>query len=154
MSDRVAVFHEGRIEQLAPPAVIYDQPATPYIATFIGENNAFAGVLGDAALELDGGVRLPLPAHGLAMGQRARALVRPESVSLSASRTVSVSATIADMAYLGDHTRLVARLTNGATVVAKLTSGELPADTSVGAPLVLGWEPHDMLIFPQDARGI
>lgn len=154
MSDRVAVFHEGRIEQLAPPAVIYDQPATPYIATFIGENNAFTGELGDAVLELDGGLRLPLPAHDLAVGQRVRAMVRPERVSLSTSRAVSVAATIADMAYLGDHTRLVARLTNGVTVVAKLPSGELPVDTSVGAPLVLSWDPYDMQIFPQDARGI
>ena len=153
MSDRVAVFHDGRIEQLAPPAELYDRPSTAYIAAFIGENNALDGVLTDACLVLEGDVRLPLPGHGLLPGQRACALVRPESVRLSKNMTVSVQARIADMAYLGDHTRLVARLDNGKTIVAKLTSGALPMDTSVGAPLVLGWEPGNMLVFPQDATG-
>lgn len=158
MSDRVAVFHDGRIEQLAPPAVIYDAPATSYIATFIGENNGLDGVIkasggGATSLELSqgSGIRIPMPTHGLAPGQHARALVRPESVSLSRELTVSVEATIADMAYLGDHTRLVAMLKNGNTMVAKLTSGELPVDTSVGAPVTLGWEPHDMLVFAHNA---
>jgi putative spermidine/putrescine transport system ATP-binding protein len=149
MSDRVAVFHDGRIEQLAPPAELYDRPATSYIASFIGENNGFNGVLTDAGLVLEGGVCLPLPGHGLQPGQRARALVRPESVRISKDMTVRVQARIADMAYLGDHTRLVARLDNGDTIVAKLTSGALPEDTSVDAPLVLGWELRNMLVFPQ-----
>jgi len=153
MSDRVAVFHDGRIEQLAPPAELYDRPATAYIAAFIGENNGLDGVVTDASLVLEGGVRLPLPRHGLLPGQRARALVRPESVRLSKDMTVSVRARIADMAYLGDHTRLVARLENGDTVVAKLTSGALPVDTTVGAPLILGWEPGNMLVFPHGGAG-
>lgn len=153
MSDRVAVFHDGRIEQLAPPAELYDRPSTAYIAAFIGENNGLDGVLTDSSLVLDGGLRVPLPGHGLLPGLRARAMVRPESVRLSKDLSVSVQARVADMAYLGDHTRLVARLDNGNTVVAKLTSGALPEDSSVGAPLVLGWEPEDMLVFPQGAAG-
>jgi putative spermidine/putrescine transport system ATP-binding protein len=151
MSDRVAVFHDGRIEQLAPPAELYDRPSTAYIASFIGENNGLDGVLIDASLVIEGGLCLPLPGHCLLSGQRARALVRPESVRLSREMTVSVQARIADMAYLGDHTRLVARLDNGQTIVAKLPSGVLPEDISIGAQLFLGWEPGNMLVFLQTA---
>jgi len=60
MSDRVAVFEDGRIQQLAPPDVLYEEPENSFVAQFIGENNTLEGVVreinGDRALvELDGG---------------------------------------------------------------------------------------------------
>jgi putative spermidine/putrescine transport system ATP-binding protein len=151
MSDRIAVFHKGRIEQLALPAEIYDQPATAYIANFIGENNRLEGVLTQGGVALKGGMHLPFLEHQLNVGQKVWVLVRPESISLSQDRSIKVSAWIEDMSYLGDHSRLVARLANGDKVVAKLTQGSLPEDTCVGAPLVLGWEPQNMLVFAHDS---
>ena len=43
MSDRIAVFNRGRVQQLATPDELYDRPATAFVATFIGESNAIAG---------------------------------------------------------------------------------------------------------------
>ena len=156
MSDRVAVFHDGRIEQLAPPRTIYDAPATDYIATFIGENNRLDGTIEAAGvLQLRDGLRIPLPEAG--QGQAAHpagagcALVRPECVRLADGQGVQVSAEVVDLVYLGDHTRLIARLRNGDQIVAKLGHGTLPRDTVVGADVALGWQSRDMLVFARPA---
>ncbi|MFN6993588.1 MAG: ABC transporter ATP-binding protein [Aquincola tertiaricarbonis] len=150
MSDRVAVFHEGRVEQLAPPAMLYDTPATDYIAGFIGENNALEGEVRSAGpqqalLQLPGSAPIPLPRP--VASARARVRVRPERVHVGAG-DIRLAATVSDLVYLGDHTRLVARLPGGATLVAKLGPGQLPADAGIGAGVTLGWRAADMTVFP------
>ena len=60
MSDRVAVFDDGRIQQLAPPDELYEAPQNSFVAQFIGENNTLEGVVqeirnGVALVRLDGG---------------------------------------------------------------------------------------------------
>ncbi|WP_336991962.1 ABC transporter ATP-binding protein [Leucobacter sp. VD1] len=77
LSDRIAVFNEGRIEQVGTPEELYEHPATLFVARFIGESNAVAGeTIGG---EFVGAAGVRLTAHGVADGP-AVAIVRPERV--------------------------------------------------------------------------
>jgi ABC-type Fe3+/spermidine/putrescine transport system ATPase subunit len=85
LSDRVALFNHGRIEQIASPKALYDAPCNPFVAGFIGDNNMLRGAR-DAA---EGGLRTAngallraRPAAGAARGADAVLCVRPESLQI------------------------------------------------------------------------
>ena len=80
MGDRIAVMRMGRIEQVGRPAEIYCRPASAFVAAFFSEVNQLEGVV------TDGHVRTPfgaLAAPGLAPGERAQILIRPEALRLA-----------------------------------------------------------------------
>jgi spermidine/putrescine transport system ATP-binding protein len=87
MSDRVAVMSRGTIQQIADPSTIYDKPATPFVASFVGENNPFFGRVA-ATGEDSAVVETPIGrlrggnGHGLRVGDEAILFVRPERLSL------------------------------------------------------------------------
>lgn len=88
MSDRIAVMSQGVIQQVGDGATIYDNPATPFVASFVGENNAFNGAVkhadGDYALvETRFGPLRGRNNRGLKAGDRAILFVRPEALRLS-----------------------------------------------------------------------
>ena len=87
MSDRVAVMHAGRVEQVGTAEAIYSAPESPFVATFVGEQNRFAGTVVSADAEAVT-VATPLGklsgrnAGGLGVGDAAELYVRPERVAL------------------------------------------------------------------------
>ncbi|MBN2801049.1 MAG: ABC transporter ATP-binding protein [Deltaproteobacteria bacterium] len=82
VADRVLIIRDGLVEQAGTPAQLLDQPRTEFVASFIGEVNVFEGIVGeDRCLEADG-VRLPV-GRALAVGQRARAVVRSHQLRLT-----------------------------------------------------------------------
>ena len=108
MSDRIAVMHRGRVEQLGTPEALYERPASRFVADFIGTTNLLHGTVdaietGGAIVRLDSGDRCASPARGRAVGQEVDLSLRPEadrSVPTMARRTGTVlppamSATIA-----------------------------------------------------------
>jgi spermidine/putrescine transport system ATP-binding protein len=89
MSDRIAVMSAGHIEQVGKPSEIYDAPATPFVARFVGEMNAFAGRVegaanGHATLSTPYGSLVARNPHALAAGSDAVIFLRPERLELSA----------------------------------------------------------------------
>ncbi len=92
MSDRVAVMSQGVIQQVADPATIYDRPATPFVASFVGENNPFFGRVAGHDAE---GTVLDTPigrlrgsnGHDLSIGDEAVLFVRPERLTLATDGT-------------------------------------------------------------------
>ena len=91
MSDRIAVMSQGAIEQIGAPADIYNAPATPYVATFVGENNRLAGrvIALDGALakvETSAGTLSARNIGGLAVGAPAIVFVRPEQLKAGAAQ--------------------------------------------------------------------
>ena len=101
MSDRVAVFRQGRLEQLDTPRNLYLQPATPFVAEFVGTSNVIRGEL---ARQLCGS---PQPFS-----------IRPEHARLADSKPASaeelqISGQLQDIQYLGAATRFELRLDNG-----------------------------------------
>jgi putative spermidine/putrescine transport system ATP-binding protein len=123
MSDRIAVFNRGRVEQLATPAELYEQPATVFVAGFIGENNRLSGVLADrqgdsGTVRLEGGpvVRTRVAA-GLEAGAAVTVSLRPEQVRLVPAEVAGGAGAgegegrglfghVSELIYLGDHIRV------------------------------------------------
>jgi putative spermidine/putrescine transport system ATP-binding protein len=105
MSDRLAVFNHGRVEQVGSPAEVYENPATPFVADFVGLSNL---VDGDAARVLT--------------GSRAAFTLRPEKIRFledgaPAEGMSTIEGVLADATYLGMHTRYVVEIAGGARLI-------------------------------------
>ena len=127
IADRVGVMRAGRLEQLGPPIAIYAQPATPFVAEFVGLTNRLAGMVRDGSVDVRG-IRLPLIASDTPDGP-AVALVRPEAVSLAAAAPNSngpLSGTVIAVAFLGAVSRLTVDL-GDATVLVQIPTSEAAA---------------------------
>ncbi len=136
IADRVAVIFAGQVEQVAPPAELYERPRTARVAEFVGLSNRLRGVAGDGRAALLG-ASLPLLPGSIASGP-VIVLVRPEATTMQpdpkgAARVVATS-------YLGSIGRVQARLEDGTLVVAQMTSGEL-GQFSHGDPVQIGLRP-------------
>jgi putative spermidine/putrescine transport system ATP-binding protein len=112
LSDRVAVFNHGRIEQLAAPQQLYDTPANSFVAGFVGDNNTLPGRLDDrGVLRLPDGVACtPAPRTPCPAVPRPTLCVRPERLHLGQADRNCLAATVLDAIHQGDHWRVVARL--------------------------------------------
>ncbi|MEO8684130.1 MAG: ABC transporter ATP-binding protein [Devosia sp.] len=113
LSDRIAVFNQGRVEQLDTPEGLYRNPQTAFVAGFIGENNLLSGhVLStdgvQASIRLDGGATIDAAATmGLSAGAPAVLAIRPEQIEIDLSGTAGgVPAKVTQSTYLGDCYRL------------------------------------------------
>jgi putative spermidine/putrescine transport system ATP-binding protein len=139
-ADRVAVMHGGRREQCAPPAELYDSPATPFVAEFVGTMNRIPGRTGsDGTVEVLGR-RLPLRGEAKADAD-VDALVRPEALDV----TVGGDARVVTASFHGAVTRLTLALADGTTLKADVPShraAELPA----GAAVTVGLPDRPVLV--------
>ena len=150
LGDRVAVLHQGRLEQVGTPAEIYARPANRFIADFVGESNLLAGTIvaldgGEAVLEC-GALRLvAAAADGVRAGAPAILMIRPEVPQLVAGgkrpRNV-VAATVAERIGVGGVDRY--RLAAGG-IELRLTIPAHPARRALapGDTIEIGWEPGD-----------
>jgi spermidine/putrescine transport system ATP-binding protein len=150
MSDRIAVMADGLIQQCASPQTLYDEPATTFVADFVGETNLLRGRLagrdGERA-EVDiHGHRL----HGTAVGEPGADVVvavRPEAIQLHPAGTpASLPARVTRVLFVAGEARLFALLESGDEVQLRL-----PPEAATGyAPeqdLNLGWRPEAGRVF-------
>ena len=152
MSDRVAILNHGKLQQVAAPKRLYEDPANSFVATFIGENNKLPGTVKvlserDCVIALASGASIVCRRGDVdSVGQSAVAMVRPERVQVyevSAASTESansVPATITDITYLGESFRLEMRLACGTTMLAKLPNTKRAEAFHPGQSVVLNWE--------------
>src|SRR6185369_8805706 len=133
MSDRIAVFHEGAIDQLAAPDDLYDRPETAFVAQFIGENNKLAGTVetlagGECTVAVDGGFSvLATPVGAAGQGARTTLSIRPERVRLSPGAEAGPNrfpARIEELIFHGDHTRARLSLLGRDDFVLKLPNAD------------------------------
>jgi putative spermidine/putrescine transport system ATP-binding protein len=122
MSDRVAVFNEGVIQQLDSVEQLYEAPANRFVAGFVGDNTVLKGVLQSAGTcaEMalpDGRVLSGLNVSGAAAGAKVEACIRPERVVLQRQSEASgpevLAAEVARVIYFGDHLRLLCSIGGG-----------------------------------------
>ena len=156
MSDRIAVMNNGRLEQIGAPRALYDEPATRFVASFIGESNFLDGrVVGfDRALglvEVPGIGTLRAPAHGgWALNSPAALTVRPEKIvfadELGDGPANRVEAEITSVIFVGENHRYEARLDDGQTIVLKRTHRSGVARAGRGERATLGWHVADCRI--------
>ena len=123
LSDQIVVTHEGRVEQVGTPAQIYNEPATAFVAGFVGSANVLHGHVVDGHVHL-GSFKVPGADH-LEEGVAATAFVRPHDVRISDGSNGSVAAVIDRMASLGWLSRLTLRLDDGRVLVAHTPADEL-----------------------------
>ena len=153
MSDRVAVMNGGRIEQLAPPAEIYERPRTRFIAEFVGVTNILDGVVaeagGDGAIVHVAGGRVPVAAR-LEPGRRVQIAVRPEKIRfLEAEAAGAIRGTIEGARYLGDVTHWRVRLDDGASWTVFARNDGSAVEVGPGQRVGLGWAPeHSIHLEP------
>jgi spermidine/putrescine ABC transporter ATP-binding subunit len=154
IASRIAVMDAGRVMQVGSPQELYEQPASRFVAGFIGRINLIdaavtgrgAGWIECAAPDL-GTVRVP----GACAGEAVTLAVRPERVRIDADRPeggrVVVEATIEDLAYFGDTSRIVAVTPSGRRVQASLAAGTSSAGVVRGERCWLSWLPEQTLLL-------
>ena len=122
LANQIVVMHEGRVEQVGSPGEIYDDPATPFVAGFVGSANVLHGEVVDGHVHL-GSMRIPGAAH-LDEGTSAAAYVRPHDVMVNHDGG-NVTAVVERVASLGWLARVSLRLPGGETLVAHVPKEDL-----------------------------
>ncbi len=137
MSDRLAVFNAGRIEQIGTPAEVYEHPATTFVAGFVGTSNLLAG-----------------PAAASVFGEPGTFAIRPEKINLAdmdihvGPDEGSATGVIRNVIYLGADTRYHVALDAGAEVVVteqNLQASSMEALAAQGRAVRLVWKRHHVL---------
>jgi ABC-type Fe3+/spermidine/putrescine transport system ATPase subunit len=104
ISDTIAVMRDGRVAQVGGPRDIYERPADPFVAGFVGQVNLLRGIRDAGALAI-GSLRLPLPADvvGVASGQEATVLLRPEAIRIGSAAQAqgALVGTVLSATYMG-----------------------------------------------------
>ena len=160
MADRIAVMNAGRIDQLDAPSEIYDRPATPFVADFIGDMNHLEGMLeraGDDLVATVGAARFGIGrvVRDAQPGERVRLGVRPEEVHAN-TRGEGAPATCLTAMVLGHHLQIVATLESGDVVVAlqRRAGDERLEGVGPGDKVWLGWSrTAALLLGPADTNG-
>ncbi len=153
MSDRIAVFNDGRIQQLASPADLYERPDNSFVAQFIGENNKLLGTIeelsGDKAL-----VRLATgelidatPVNVREKGQKTLVSIRPERVEFKPDMMPpgahTIGAEVLEVIYMGDILRARLRVAGSEDFVMKMRNTLGQTRLSPGQTIKVGWHPQD-----------
>ncbi|SDM78678.1 ABC transporter ATP-binding protein [Polaromonas sp. JS666] len=143
MSDRVAVFNDGVIQQLAPVEALYETPSNRFVAGFVGDSTVLKGKAGTAGIELpDGRVLGGINVNQAPAGAQVEAYIRPERIVLHRQPLPALAnvlaARVARVIYFGDHLRLLCDL------------GEGQAEATVKLPLIA----LDGLASPQPGEAV
>jgi putative spermidine/putrescine transport system ATP-binding protein len=145
MSDRLAVFNAGRIEQLGTPAEVYERPASRFVAGFVGTSNLLAGEAARAVL-----------------GRAGTFTIRPEKIRITEPETApetdetGAAGHIRDVVYLGSDTRYVVELDAGARLVVtqqNLATTSTEALAQEGRAVRLMWKRQHELRIEDDPAG-
>jgi len=145
MSDRVAVFNDGRVQQVGRPEDIYEDPATAFVAGFVGVSNILDGALSERLL-----------------GKQGTYLLRPEKVLLSragepepaAGTRACLRAVVEEITYQGPVTRIVAAAEGAHRfVVSRQNVERVSSEPPIreGEQVVLSWDPAAAVALPKSA---
>jgi len=159
MSDRIAVFHQGRIQQIDIPTQLYERPANAFVAQFIGENNTLSGTvhsvsgnscqiaLADGTLINGQAVSPP------ALGARKLVSIRPERVRLNPQTDGDdsrVNGTVVDITYLGRYARLRLKACGLEDFIVTLPNDGRDLALTHGNTVNLGWSAADCRVLDSE----
>ena len=153
MSDRVAVFDDGRIQQIAPPDELYEHPQNSFVAQFIGENNTLEGTVkkisGKACVvQLDNGEEIDaMPVNVTKVGDRTTVSIRPERVEFDKTRlhadAHTLKAEVLEFIYMGDIFRTRLRVAGNDDFIIKSRNAPDQVRLQPGQQIQIGWLPED-----------
>ena len=153
MSDRIAVMNAGVIEQVGDGRAVYAEPRTPFVASFVGENNSIRGRVtevsdGMATLDTSLGIMRGRNPIGIPPGEEALLFVRPEAMQLHANgATVGFAGEALDVSYEGSVTHVTLRVRTGQKMMATIHAGAGVALPRAGENLHVGFLPSDGLLL-------
>ncbi|MBL8709376.1 MAG: ABC transporter ATP-binding protein [Rhodospirillaceae bacterium] len=157
MSDRVAVFNDGVIQQLAKPSDLYERPENSFVAQFIGENNRLSGRItalngGACAVEIGSqgetakGEVKATPISVKDIGSQTTLSLRPERVRINPEGGIYANqfdAEVQELIYLGDHTRCRVSVLGNSNFIIKVPNAEGVPSLTPGQTVRVGWKPED-----------
>jgi putative spermidine/putrescine transport system ATP-binding protein len=153
MSDRIAVFNEGLIQQLAPPSEVYEQPDNAFVAQFIGENNRLMGTVesirdDQCSVRIEGGQQIvqARAVNNGSAGSRTTLSLRPESVKINpegSGYSERFEARVEELIYLGDHTRVRVSVLQHDDFIIKVPRTDDAPVLQVGHTCTVAWQAKD-----------
>ena len=155
MSDRIAVFNAGRLQQVATPEDLYERPCSSFVARFVGESNRLHGTIqsitgSECLVVLEGGREVTATLGPSArVRERTTLSMRPERLAilngLSTARRNEFSARIRETVYSGDHVKYAIEILDRSDWLIKISDRSLAARFKKGDEIKVGWDPEDCL---------
>ena len=151
MSNRIAVFNDGKVQQLSSPDQLYESPVNSFVAKFIGENNTFAGEVidvtnGKCKVKLNsGGEIFANPITVKSKGEKTTVSLRPERALINPDEKMDNShkGKIEEVIYHGDHTRVRLNLLGNNEFILKIPNSSANLDIKLGNEINIGWNSTD-----------
>ncbi len=152
MSDRIAVFNDGIIQQLSTPDVLYEKPENSFVAQFIGENNRLNGRvlrLDEGGCEVrvgDGGTVRALPVRVGAVDEATTLSIRPERIVVGAAADAldnRFEGRIEELIYLGDHIRARMSVCGHHDFIVKVPNAQRSVRLAERETVPVGWSAED-----------
>ena len=159
MSDRVGVMSHGKLQQVANPRDIYNNPVNGFVASFVGQNNIIGGDVGTvsqgrAAFNTALGPMQARIAPGVS-GKDVKLYVRPEHSILSSEPAAknTIPVTVRDVAFEGNFISVLTEAANGAEWVAQIRNDGSATVPATGSDLYLSFDPGHAAILPDQSSG-
>ena len=152
MSNRIAVFNDGKIQQISTPDVLYEKPDNSFVAQFIGENNQLKGKVKsvngkNCIVETENGdeiVSLKINVNNI--GDTSLLSLRPERVWVNVDQKNyenNFEGTVEELIYLGDHVRTRVKVCGEDQFIVKIPNSSDQSDLKEGATVKLSWKAED-----------
>ena len=150
MSNRIAVFNDGVVQQLSTPDILYEKPENSFVAEFIGENNTILGTLkkdeGEyCEVDIDGGGSIKAKKINVGnIGEKTKLSVRPERVTINSSSDVNkFNGEVKELIYLGDHIRARLSVCGNEDFIVKIPN-EGSLNLNEGSKISVSWSKEDI----------
>ena len=152
MSNRIAVFNDGKIQQISTPDVLYEKPDNSFVAQFIGENNQIKGKVKsvngkNCVIVTDNGDEInSLKVNINSVGDTSMLSLRPERVWVNVNEKDyenNFEAKVEELIYLGDHVRTRVKVCGNDQFIVKIPNSSDHSDLKEGATVKLSWKSAD-----------
>lgn len=159
MSDRVAVMSAGKLQQVADPISLYQAPQTPFVASFVGENNAISGRVIECRsgeVVIDAGPLGKLSGRAvqpIEIGKQATLFIRPESLQLGSGLDFDVATTLAEVNFEGSYLTLSSQA-GDTSLNVQLRANQYQEDMIAGRGLSLSFRAQDAVVMAGEANDV
>ena len=152
MSNRIAVFNDGKIQQISTPDVLYEKPDNSFVAQFIGENNQIKGTVKsmngkNCIVKTENGDEIvSLKINVNSVGETSLLSLRPERVWVNVDEKNyenNFEAKVEELIYLGDHVRTRVKVCGNDQFIVKIPNSSDQSDLKEGAKVKLSWKADD-----------
>ena len=151
MSNRIAVFNDGKVQQLSSPDKLYEEPVNSFVAEFIGENNTFAGQVTNMSKDQckvklnDGSEIIANPVSVKSSGDNTTVSLRPERALINTKEKMdnNFKGKIEEVIYHGDHTRVRLDILGNKEFILKVPNSSANMDIKMGNQINVSWNSHD-----------